>query len=342
MSYIKIVPPGKPKMFFDKKSGSIGMNCFPTSNYGLDIDLDVFLKRGLYINALHTGSNLYSTGIPAIHLHNSDIVGMNRLFFNDASESDAEGIQFPRTDFMVLLIFKVINQRIRIGIIRSLINSSILSNGNLLTTKCSILILILGLFASIIFTNLLANKTIINILLPASMAYISRTLLHISTILKAMLNLIVAIFISTISNLSCAESVLFIIMELSNPVLFNLKLKPNAKSNMIFTIPNLIVTQVHPLINGKTPPGCAEVSLTIKLLLNTLLTSPFLITVPVLSCLAGFSTLPLAPKNDNLEDEPSNSELEQEWAPTSLPPTTPSPFSEFTPPSVPPRFTMKY
>lgn len=100
MSYIKIVPPGRPKIFFDKTSGSIGMNCFPKSNYGLDVDLDVFLKRGLYINALHTGSNMYSTGTPAIHLHNSDIVGMNRLFFNDSSESDAEGIQFPKTGFV--------------------------------------------------------------------------------------------------------------------------------------------------------------------------------------------------------------------------------------------------
>jgi hypothetical protein len=85
------VPVGQPIFYIDEKNRSMGFNDFP-------IEAGTFFMNGRLI----FGSNMYASGggengAGAAFFNNSDITGLNGLFFNDAANNDGEGLLFLKT-----------------------------------------------------------------------------------------------------------------------------------------------------------------------------------------------------------------------------------------------------
>ncbi len=77
---------GVPLLFIDPEKKSIGIGKFPSLNGTLEIDGTIVMPANRY----------YGDG-GALNMNNSDIVGANNIIFNDATNTDTEGIQFPKS-----------------------------------------------------------------------------------------------------------------------------------------------------------------------------------------------------------------------------------------------------
>jgi Siphovirus protein of unknown function (DUF859) len=85
------VPVGQPIFYIDEKNRSMGFNDFP-------IEAGTFFMNGRLI----FGSNMYASGggengAGAAFFNNSDITGLNGIFFMDKADNNGEGLQFLKT-----------------------------------------------------------------------------------------------------------------------------------------------------------------------------------------------------------------------------------------------------
>ncbi|QQO41116.1 tail protein [Bacillus phage 015DV002] len=87
-----VVPAGRPIMFMDAERKSIGIFDFPDGEYEVKINGRIIF-----------GSTFWQTtnqgeGIGALHLNNSDITGLNGLYFNDVAQpNNGEGLLFLKS-----------------------------------------------------------------------------------------------------------------------------------------------------------------------------------------------------------------------------------------------------
>ncbi|QQO41393.1 tail protein [Bacillus phage 015DV004] len=87
-----VVPAGRPIMFLDADKKSVGFFDFPDGEYEVKINGRIIF-----------GSTFWQTtnqgeGIGALHLNNSDITGLNGLYFNDVAQpNNGEGLLFLKS-----------------------------------------------------------------------------------------------------------------------------------------------------------------------------------------------------------------------------------------------------
>ncbi|QXN70038.1 putative tail protein [Bacillus phage vB_BspH_Mawwa] len=87
-----VVPAGRPIMFMDPDRKSVGFFDFPDGEYEVKIN-----GRVIFGNTFWQTTN-QGEGIGALHLNNSDITGLNGLFFNDVAQpNNGEGLLFLKT-----------------------------------------------------------------------------------------------------------------------------------------------------------------------------------------------------------------------------------------------------
>lgn len=87
-----VVPTGRPIMFMDPDRKSVGFFDFPDGEYEVKIN-----GRVIFGNTFWQTTN-QGEGIGALHLNNSDITGLNGLFFNDVAQpNNGEGLLFLKT-----------------------------------------------------------------------------------------------------------------------------------------------------------------------------------------------------------------------------------------------------
>jgi len=91
----RTVTAGSPIFFIDWEKKTLGINKFPTSANNaleisghLDVDGTVRVKQDQWMS---------SSGAHGLDMRNSDMKGVNAIYFNDASESSDEGINFLKT-----------------------------------------------------------------------------------------------------------------------------------------------------------------------------------------------------------------------------------------------------
>jgi len=85
---------GTPILFIDTKKKSIGVNKFPTGTKTFEVAGDLVLEGAVSLKADQWWT---TNGKAALDLKNSDIIGMNGLYFNDASDSGDEGLNFLKS-----------------------------------------------------------------------------------------------------------------------------------------------------------------------------------------------------------------------------------------------------
>lgn len=82
---------GLPLFYIDSKMGSASFNKLPIRKSSLELGLKLDLANNQYWG---NGNNSYG-----MHAGNSDIVGVNSIVFNDASNNLGEGLRFPNSNF---------------------------------------------------------------------------------------------------------------------------------------------------------------------------------------------------------------------------------------------------
>lgn len=84
-----VVSAGRPMQFFDPDLKAVGFFDFPTKEYSIKIN-----------GTVEFGANIYAGGTEgtgALYLNNSDVTGLNGLFFNDPSDKNGEGLMWLKT-----------------------------------------------------------------------------------------------------------------------------------------------------------------------------------------------------------------------------------------------------
>lgn len=90
---VKEVPVGQPLFFFDAAKRSIGINDFPLGEKELRINARVVFGSNVWASS--NGGEGDSGGV--MDLNNSDIVGLNGLYFEDIANNNGEGLSFLKT-----------------------------------------------------------------------------------------------------------------------------------------------------------------------------------------------------------------------------------------------------
>ncbi|AGY46602.1 minor structural protein [Bacillus phage BigBertha] len=91
---ISTVAVGTPILFIDTNKKSIGVNKFPTGTKTFEVAGDWVIDGVVNLKADQWWT---TNGKAALDLKNSDIIGMNGLYFNDASDSGDEGLNFLKS-----------------------------------------------------------------------------------------------------------------------------------------------------------------------------------------------------------------------------------------------------
>lgn len=84
-----VISAGRPMQFFDPDLKAIGFFDFPTKEYSIKIN-----------GTIEFGANIWSgatEGTGALFLNNSDMTGLNGLYFNDISNNNGEGLMWLKT-----------------------------------------------------------------------------------------------------------------------------------------------------------------------------------------------------------------------------------------------------
>lgn len=91
---VSAVAVGTPILFIDTNKKSIGVNKFPTGTKTFEVAGDWVIDGMVNLKADQWWT---TSGKAALDLKNSDIIGMNGLYFNDASDSGDEGLNFLKS-----------------------------------------------------------------------------------------------------------------------------------------------------------------------------------------------------------------------------------------------------
>lgn len=84
-----VISAGRPMQFFDPDLKAVGFFDFPTKEYSIKIN-----------GTIEFGANLWSgatEGTGALFLNNSDVTGLNGLYFNDISNNRGEGLMWLKS-----------------------------------------------------------------------------------------------------------------------------------------------------------------------------------------------------------------------------------------------------
>lgn len=84
-----VISAGRPMQFFDPDLKAVGFFDFPTKEYSIKIN-----------GTVEFGANIWSgatEGTGALFLNNSDVTGLNGLFFNDISNNRGEGLMWLKS-----------------------------------------------------------------------------------------------------------------------------------------------------------------------------------------------------------------------------------------------------
>lgn len=84
-----VISAGRPMQFFDPDLKAVGFFDFPTKEYSIKIN-----------GTVEFGANIWSgstEGTGAMFLNNSDMTGLNGLYFNDISNNNGEGLMWLKT-----------------------------------------------------------------------------------------------------------------------------------------------------------------------------------------------------------------------------------------------------
>ncbi|WNO29829.1 minor structural protein 2 [Bacillus phage SDFMU_Pbc] len=84
-----VISAGRPMQFFDPDLKAVGFFDFPTKEYSIKIN-----------GTVEFGANIWSGGTEgtgAMFLNNSDMTGLNGLYFNDISNNNGEGLMWLKT-----------------------------------------------------------------------------------------------------------------------------------------------------------------------------------------------------------------------------------------------------
>lgn len=102
----KTVAAGSPIMFVDSKLKSVGFGKVPTKANSVEIkgsaDITGSANIGSTLDAQSlkvAAGQVHPLGQYGLHLNNSDVIGANGIYFNDATGAAGEGLMFPKTGY---------------------------------------------------------------------------------------------------------------------------------------------------------------------------------------------------------------------------------------------------
>jgi hypothetical protein len=81
---------GRPILFLDKDKKSVGIGDFPDGEYQLKVNGQIVFGSTQWVTDVGEGEGVAG----ALYMNNSDITGINGLFFSDIANNKGEGLQF--------------------------------------------------------------------------------------------------------------------------------------------------------------------------------------------------------------------------------------------------------